>query len=254
MKIEGNGIIVAGGASGLGLATALHLRGLGAKVGVVDLKRSEEWDGPFAEANVADEVAVERAFDRLAPDIGTLRALLNTTGTGGSGLSAGPGRKVTAATFRHVLDVTTLGSFILTQAAADRMIAADPDGKGERGVIINTSSIVAMEGQIGTAAYAAAKGGINAMTLPLAREFAPFGVRVMVIAPGIFETPMFTNARGPMVEWLREQVQFPDRPGDASEYAAMVEHIIQNPMLNGEVIRLDGAYRVPPGRRDWWLD
>lgn len=254
MRIEGNGVIVAGGASGLGLETALHLRAKGARVGVIDLKRSAGWDGPFAEADVADEAAVDRAFDALAPRIGPLRALLNTTGLGHSGLSAGPGRKVTAAGFRRVLEVNTLGSFILAQAAAERMIASDPDDAHERGVIINTSSIVAMEGQIGTAAYAAAKGGINAMTLTLAREFARYGIRAMVIAPGIFETPMFSNAKGPMVEWLREQVQFPQRPGEAHEYAAMVAHIIENRMLNGEVIRLDGAYRVPPGRHDWWLE
>jgi 3-hydroxyacyl-CoA dehydrogenase / 3-hydroxy-2-methylbutyryl-CoA dehydrogenase len=254
MKIEGRGVIVAGGSSGLGLETALHLRDRGAKVAVIDQKRTDGWDGPIAEADVADEASVARAFDTLMPLIGTLRALLNTTGTGHSGLSAGPGRKVTAAGFRRVLDVNTLGSFILAQAAAEHMIASDPDEAGERGVIINTSSIVAMEGQIGTAAYAAAKGGINAMTLPLAREFAPHGIRVMVIAPGIFETPMFSNAKGPMVEWLREQVQFPDRPGDAAEFAAMVAHIVENRMLNGEVIRLDGAYRVPPGRHDWWRE
>lgn len=254
MKIEGNGVIVAGGSSGLGLATALHLRDRGAQVGVIDQRRGDGWDGPFAQADVADDVAVERAFDALAPDIGTLRILLNTTGTGHSGLSAGPGRKVTAAGFRRVLEVNTLGSFILAQAAAERMIASDPDEAGERGVIVNTSSIVALEGQIGTAAYAAAKGGVNAMTLTLAREFARYGVRAMVIAPGIFETPMFTNAKGPMVDWLRDQVQFPSRPGDASEFAAMVAHIVENRMLNGEVIRLDGAYRVPPGRHDWWID
>jgi NAD(P)-dependent dehydrogenase (short-subunit alcohol dehydrogenase family) len=252
MQIQANAAIVAGGASGLGLATALHLRALGAKVGVIDLKPNAAWDGPFATADVADEEAIERAFDALVPDIGAVRILLNTTGTGGSGLSAGPHAKVTGAMFRRVLEVNTLGSFLLAKAAASRMFELDADTHGERGVIINTSSIVAMEGQIGTAAYAAAKGGINAMTLPLAREFARYGVRVMTIAPGIFETPMFSNARGPMVDWLREQVQFPARPGEATEFAQFVAHIIANRMLNGEVIRLDGAYRVPPGRHDWW--
>lgn len=252
MHIQASGAIVAGGASGLGLTTALRLRALGAKVGVIDLKPNAAWDGPFATADVADEDAVERAFDALVPELGGVRILLNTTGAGGSGLSAGRNAKVTGAIFRRVLEVNTLGAFLLAKAAAARMFDLEADAHGERGIIVNTSSIVAMEGQIGTAAYAAAKGGINSMTLPLAREFARHGVRVITIAPGIFETPMFSNARGPMVNWLRDQVQFPARAGDASEFADFVEHAIANRMLNGAVIRLDGAYRVPPGRHDWW--
>jgi 3-hydroxyacyl-CoA dehydrogenase/3-hydroxy-2-methylbutyryl-CoA dehydrogenase len=253
MKIDGSGVIVAGGGSGLGLATAQALRDAGARVGVLDMKQGG-WDGAFAQADVADAESIERAFDALAGATGPLQVLLNTTGMGHSGLSAGPGRKVTAEGFRRVLDVNTLGSFLLAQAAAERMIPGEADDQGERGVIINTSSIVAMEGQIGTAAYAAAKGGINAMTLPLAREFARYGIRVMAIAPGIFETPMFSNAKGPMVDWLRGLVQFPDRPGDAGEFADGVRAIVENRMFNGTVIRLDGAYRVGPGRSDWWVD
>lgn len=259
MNIEGSGVVVAGGGSGLGHAAACALRDAGAKVGVIDMRQGA-WDGVFAVADVSDADAVERAFDALAPTIGVLRVMLNTTGRqpalgGGAshvGISAGPGRSVTAAAFRRALEVNTLGSFILTQAAAERMIAADADDQGERGVIINTSSIVAMEGQIGTAAYAASKGGINAMTLPLAREFAPFGVRVMAIAPGIFETPMFSNAKGPMVDWLNRQVQFPARPGAPDEFAQAVSSIVENRMFNGTVLRIDGAMRVPPGRREWW--
>ncbi|MCM8731626.1 SDR family oxidoreductase [Hephaestia sp. GCM10023244] len=251
MKIEASGVIIAGGGSGLGHASAVALRDAGARVAVLDMNPGA-WDGAYAEADVADEHAVERAFDALAPQIGALRVVLNTTGTGHSGLSAGPGRTVTAAGFRRVLDVNTLGSFILAQAAAERMIGSEADDQGERGVIINTSSIVAQEGQIGTAAYAAAKGGIDAMTLPLAREFARYGIRVLTIAPGIYETPMFSNAKGPMVDWLREQVQFPDRPGHASEFAEAVMHLIHNRMFNGTTLRIDGAYRVPPGRSDWW--
>ena len=259
MEIAGSGAVVAGGGSGLGLAAAQMLRAGGAAVGVLDLDRGD-WDGPFAAADVADEDAVERALDALAPDVGTLRILLNTTGRqpargGGAshvGLTAGPGRSVTAAAVRRALDVNALGAFILTQAAAERMIAASPMTGGERGIIVNTSSIVAMEGQIGTVAYAASKGAINAMTLPLAREFARYGVRVMAIAPGIFDTPMFANARGAMVDWLRAQTQFPPRPGLSEEFAAAVRAIVQNPMFNGDVVRLDGAMRVPPGEHDWW--
>jgi NAD(P)-dependent dehydrogenase (short-subunit alcohol dehydrogenase family) len=251
MNIDGASAIVAGGGSGLGLVTAKSLRDAGANVGVIDLDRGG-WDGAYASADVSDEQAVAASFEALARHIGTIRLLLNTTGIGHSGLTVGPDRKVTAAGFRRALEVNTLGSFILAQAAAERMIASEPDAQGERGLILNTSSIVAFEGQVGTAAYAAAKGGINSMTLPLAREFAPYGIRVVTIAPGIFETPMFSNAKGPMVSWLRDQVQFPARPGDASEFAAAVLSIALNPMFNGSVIRLDGAYRVPPGRHDWW--
>ncbi|AKM07716.1 SDR family NAD(P)-dependent oxidoreductase [Pelagerythrobacter marensis] len=253
MKLEGCGVLIAGGGSGLGLESAKLLRSRGAQVGVLDLEKGD-WDGPYAQADVADEDAVGRAFDALSAETGTIRVLLNTTGIGHSGLSAGPDRKVTAAGFRRTLEVNTLGSFILAQAMAERLIGSQPDEHAERGVIVNTSSIVAFEGQIGTAAYAAAKGGINAMTLPLAREFARYGIRVVAIAPGIFETPMFSKARGPMVDWLRDQVIFPNRPGDAVEFAEMVAHICRNRMLNGTVIRLDGAYRVPPGQHDWWVD
>lgn len=252
MKLEGQVAIIAGGSSGLGAETVRYLLAQGMKVGVIDLTDCE--NAPCVTADIADEAQVTEAVNRLAGKLGFPRLVLNTTGTGGSGLSAGPGARVDGATFRRVLEVNTLGSFNLARAAAELMIDSEADDHGERGVIINTSSIVAMEGQIGTAAYAAAKGGINAMTLPLAREFARFGIRVMTIAPGIFETPMFSKARGPMVEWLREQVIYPDRPGEAVEFAEMVAHIGCNRMLNGSVIRLDGAYRVPSGRHDWWLE
>lgn len=253
MKLDGQGAIVAGGASGLGAVAAGYLHERGMRVGILDIADAGS-ELPCEKADISQEDQVFAAMERLAGIVGTPRLVLNTTGVGGSGLSAGSGARVDAAIFRRVLEVNTLGSFNLIRAAAELMIAAEPDEHAERGVIINTSSIVAMEGQIGTAAYAAAKGGINAMTLPLAREFARFGVRVVTIAPGIFETPMFSKAKGPMVEWLREQVIYPQRPGEAHEFAQMVEHVGVNRMLNGTVIRLDGAYRVPPGRHDWWLE
>lgn len=252
MKLNGQAAIVAGGSSGLGAETVHYLLERGMKVGVIDLTDCE--DAPCVTADIADEAQVAGAVSKLTAELGTPRLVLNTTGVGGSGLSAGPGARVDGATFRRVLEVNTLGGFNLARAAAEVMIDSEPDDHGERGVIINTSSIVAMEGQIGTAAYAAAKGGINAMTLPLAREFARYGIRVVTVAPGIFETPMFSKARGPMVDWLREQVIYPDRPGIAIEFAEMVEHIGCNRMLNGTVIRLDGAYRVPPGQHEWWLE
>ena len=148
--------------------------------------------------------------------------------------------------------INTVGTFIVFKIAANRMITQVPDSDGERGVLIGVSSIVATEGQIGTSSYAASKGGVEAMILPLAREFARFGIRVAAIAPGIFETPMFKSGAGPRVDWLRAQVQFPARTGRPSEFAAMARHIIENSMLNGDTYRLDGAFRVPPGSAQMW--
>lgn len=255
MKITDSGVLVTGGASGLGLAAAQALRSAGARVGVIDIAGPGGWDGAFQQADVSDDEGVRRAFAALRPEIGELRALVNPAGTSGSGLCIGPGPTVDLARFRRALEVNTLGSFIMCRLAAQEMAGLEPNEDGERGVLINVSSIVSLEGQLGTAGYAAAKGGINAMTLPLAREFAPFGIRVMTVACGIFETPMFRaggSAKGGMVEWLLDQVQFPARPGHPSEFAAMVRHIIENPMLNGDVLRLDGAFRVPPGTRQMW--
>lgn len=252
MQLAGAGVVVSGGGSGLGLASARRFREAGARVGVIDLAPGD-WDGPFARADARVEREVAAGFDDLATEIGAVRGALNCAGAGGSGLCAGPGATLDVDTFRRVLEIHALGAFVICKVAAERMFGNPPDAADERGVLVNVSSIVAMEGQVGTSAYAAAKGGVNAMTLPLAREFAPFGVRVVTIAPGIFETPMFTQAKGRMVAWLREQVQFPARPGQPDEFAAMVRSVFENPMLNGEVIRLDGAFRVPPGEREWWM-
>lgn len=255
MKLTGSGVVVTGGASGLGLASAQLLRDAGARVGVIDLAGRGAWDGPFQQADVSDDAGVRGALEALRSEIGGIRGLVNPAGTSGSGLCVGPGKTLDIARFRRALEVNTLGSFIMCSQIAEAMLELEPDEDGERGVLINVSSIVSLEGQLGTAGYAAAKGGINAMTLPLAREFAPFGIRVMTIAPGIFETPMFRAGgavRGGMVRWLEEQVQFPARPGKPSEFAAMVRHIFENPMLNGFVLRLDGAYRVPAGTHQMW--
>lgn len=255
MKISGVGIVVTGGASGLGLASAKVLRGAGALVGVIDIGGNGGWDGPFFKADVSDEHQVKAAFAYLKPQIGPLHGVVNPAGVSGSGLCVGEGATLTVERFRRALEVNTLGSFIICKLAAEQMIHNTPDGNGERGVLINVSSIVALGGQLGTAGYAAAKGGINAMTLPLAREFARFGIRVMAIAPGIFDTPMFRkagSAKGRMADWLEEQVVFPARPGHPDEFGAMVRHIFENPMLNGDVLRLDGAYRIPPGTPELW--
>jgi NAD(P)-dependent dehydrogenase (short-subunit alcohol dehydrogenase family) len=255
MQIKGSGFVVTGGASGLGLATAKVMREKGARVGVIDLNGPGGWDGAFAAADVSDEEAVASALEALKLRVGQVRGMLNAAGGGGAGLCLGEGATLTVAGFRRGLEANALGSFIMSTAVARWMLEGEPDANGERGVLINVSSIVSMEGQLGTAGYAAGKGGINAMTLPLAREFARFGIRVMAIAPGIFETPMFNaggDLLGVMNRALRDAVQFPARPGDPAEFAAAVAHVVENPMFNGEVLRLDGAYRVPPGETSWW--
>ena len=255
MIIDGRGIVVTGGASGLGLATARSLRTAGAKVGVIDIAGRGEWDGAFHQADVSDEALVEEALGALGSQIGDLWGIVNPAGVSASGLCVGGKATLDVARFRRALEVNTLGSFILCKYGAEAMLLHEPDQNGERGVLINVSSIVSLGGQLGTAGYSASKGGINAMTLPLAREFAPFGIRVMTIAPGIFDTPMFRvagNAKGGMVDWLLGQVQFPPRPGHSDEFAAMVGHIFENPMLNGDTLRLDGAFRIAPGSPSMW--
>lgn len=257
MQLEGSGIIVTGGASGLGLASARALRDAGAKVGVIDLQGPGGWDGPFASADVIDETAVANALDALQKTLGQFRGMLNAAGGGGgTGLSIGENASLTIDSFRCGLLVNGLGSYIMTRLVAERMLNGDPDHNGERGVLINVSSIVAQEGQIGTPGYAAGKGAVESMTLPLAREFARYGIRVMTIAPGIYDTPMFNAARDDLLAEmnaaLRAAVQFPARPGYPEEFALAVKHVMENPMMNGNVMRVDGAYRVPVGDHAWW--
>jgi 3-hydroxyacyl-CoA dehydrogenase / 3-hydroxy-2-methylbutyryl-CoA dehydrogenase len=250
MDLPDHCVVITGGASGLGRATARRLRDEGARVGVIDLGAPSEWDGPSAIADVGDEGQLRAAYAALTGELGGLHGAVNCAGGGGSGLAVGPNATLTANKVRDALKVNALGTFMSCQIAATAMAANTPNAEGERGVIVNVSSIVALEGQLGTLGYAAAKGAINGMTLPMAREFAPLGIRVMTIAPGIFDTPMFNNARG--AGRLREQAQFPARPGKPEEFARMVRDIFQNPMLNGEILRLDGAYRVPPGDLAFW--
>jgi NAD(P)-dependent dehydrogenase (short-subunit alcohol dehydrogenase family) len=252
MKTSGSLIVVTGGASGLGLATAQYLREAGAEVGVIDRAGAGGWDGAFVQADVSHEDEMQHAFDTLSRSGKPLSAVVHCAASGQVGLCVGEGSTLTVDKFAKTLVINTLGTFIVFKIAADRMITQAPDSDGERGVLIGVSSIVATEGQIGTSSYAASKGGVDAMILPLTREFARFGIRVAAIAPGIFETPMFASGAGPRVDWLRSQVQFPARTGRPSEFAAMARHIIENSMLNGDTYRLDGACRVPPGTAQMW--
>ena len=253
MDITGSVALVTGGASGLGLATARRLVKAGAKAVLVDLPSSKgdeaaaSLDGGavFAAADVTDEAAVRSALD-AAGELGPLRVVVNCAGIGTPGRLLGrDGTAYPIEPFVKVLQVNLIGTFNVIRLAAERMAAAEPVGE-ERGVIVNTASVAAYEGQIGQAAYSASKGGIVGMTLPIARDLAQRQIRVVTIAPGLFDTPLLAGLPEEARTSLGQQVPHPSRLGDPDEYGALVEHIVANPMLNGEVIRLDGAIRMAP--------
>jgi NAD(P)-dependent dehydrogenase (short-subunit alcohol dehydrogenase family) len=246
---------VTGGGSGLGEATAREIVARGGRVGILDLDRSRGAEvakslGPaalFAAADVTDEAAVAAALDRAGAELGALRAVVSCAGIGTPGRVVDKtGKALDLDVFRRVIEVNLIGTFNVIRLAAARMLANAPNAGGERGVLVNTASIAAFEGQIGQAAYAASKGGVVGMTLPIARDLAAAGIRVCTIAPGLFGTPMLMGLPAPAREALAASIPFPPRLGDPSEYAALACHILENPMLNGEVIRLDGALRMAP--------
>ena len=245
--------LVTGGGSGLGGATVRRLVADGAKAVVIDLEGStapalvEELGGDrvvFVPADVRDEAQVQAAVER-ATSLGELRVAVNCAGVATPGRVIGRGGPLSLETFRTVVDINLVGSFNVLRLAAAAMLGNEPVD-GDRGVIVNTASIAAFDGQIGQAAYAASKGGIVGLTLSAARDLADKAIRVMTVAPGTFETPMLAGLPGEVKEILEKQVPHPSRLGDPAEYASLVRHIIDNPMLNGEVIRLDGALRMPP--------
>lgn len=236
--------LVTGGASGLGRAAALALKARGYKVVVLDLKRGEE-DLPYVEGDVVREGDVERAVAEAVAQ-GPLFAVVNAAGVGLARKILGRDGPHDLESFWRVLEVNLVGTFNVLRLAAWAMRENPPDGEGQRGVIVNTASVAAYEGQIGQAAYAASKGGVVALTLPAARELAEWGIRVVTIAPGLFDTPLLQGLPERAKASLAEQVPFPRRLGRPEEYAALVLHILENPMLNGEVVRLDGALRMAP--------
>jgi NAD(P)-dependent dehydrogenase (short-subunit alcohol dehydrogenase family) len=253
VEINGSVAVVTGGASGLGLATARRLVKAGAKVVLVDLPSSKgdevaaSLDGAavFAAADVTDSAAVGSALDAAA-ELGQLRVLVNCAGIGTPGrLLSRDGSAYDLEPFVKVLQVNLIGTFNMIRLAAERIARAEPLGE-ERGVIVNTASVAAYEGQIGQAAYSASKGGIVGMTLPIARDLAQRQIRVVTIAPGLFNTPLLAGLPEEARTSLGAQVPHPSRLGEPDEYGALVEHIVANPMLNGEVIRLDGAIRMAP--------
>ncbi|AXV06898.1 3-hydroxyacyl-CoA dehydrogenase -like [Euzebya pacifica] len=244
--------LVTGGASGLGRATAEGLVAAGAKVVLVDLPSSpgaetasEIGDAArFVPADVTDPAAVQEAID-TATELGTLRVAVNCAGVGTPGRVLSKRGPMDLEQFQKVVTINLVGTFNVLRLSAAAMAASDPVD-GERGVIVNTASIAAFDGQIGQAAYAASKGGVVGMTLPIARDLAQHLIRVMTIAPGTFSTPMLHGLPPEAVKSLGDAVPMPSRLGEPSEYAALVRHICENQMLNGEVIRLDGALRMAP--------
>ena len=250
---EGCAAIVTGGASGLGAATAQRLSAAGMNVTLFDLDETggaahaSAISGHFAKVDVADTASVAAGIKAAEAAHGAPRVLVNCAGIAGAAKTVSRGEAHDPDLFERTLRINLLGSFICASQAATRMVAAEPIGPdGARGVIINTASVAAFDGQIGQAAYAASKGGVAGMTLPMARDLADKGVRVCSIAPGLFLTPMLAGLPPEVQTSLGTQVPFPSRLGNPDEYAEMVLHITQNPMLNGEVIRLDGAIRMAP--------
>ncbi len=251
MQIKDLAAVVTGGGSGLGAATAAHLASLGGKVAVFDIDKAAAEaqaaaiGGIGVQCDVADAASGEAAFAAAAGAYGPVRILVNCAGIGTAGRIVGREGPLKLEAFDRVIRINLIGTFNMLRLAAAAMSEADPLEEGERGVIVNTASIAAYEGQVGQSAYAASKGGVVAMTLPAARELARTGVRVVTIAPGLFHTPMVDSLPTDVQASLSAGIPYPSRLGRPAEFAQLVEHILRNRFLNGEVIRLDGALRMP---------
>lgn len=250
MKFSNTVALITGGASGLGFATARALIAKGSRAVLLDLPSSNGAaaasslgvKATFIAADVRDEAQVQAAVDRAA-ELGDLRIVVNCAGIGDPVRALGRSGPSALERFRRVIDINLIGTFNVIRLAAERMVSVEESG-GERGIIVTTASVAAFDGQIGQASYSASKAGIAGMTLPLAREFAERKIRIMTIAPGIFETPILEGLSEEIRASLGRQVPHPSRLGRPDEYAALVTHLVENSMLNGEVIRLDGAIRM----------
>lgn len=246
--------LVTGGASGLGEATVHKIVAMGGKAAIFDLDDvkgktlAAELAGKafYVKTNVTDEASVGEAIEKAVENLGGLNVVVNCAGVAAAQKVLGKNGVMPLDAFSRVIQINLVGTFNVIRLAVEKMVANEPNGMGERGVIINTASAAAFEGQIGQAAYSASKGGVVGMTLPIARELAAFGIRVMTIAPGLFMTPMAAGLPEAAVEALGKAVPFPSRLGNALEYALLIQQIVENPYLNGETIRLDGALRMQP--------
>ncbi|MEL7060531.1 MAG: SDR family NAD(P)-dependent oxidoreductase [Acidobacteriota bacterium] len=254
MQLEDSVVLVSGGASGLGGATVRRLVGAGARAVVVDLDAekgealaAELGDGVrFVATDVRDSAAVDRAV-AAAGELGTLRVAVSCAGVGPAAKTVGrDGAPHDLELFRKVIEVNLIGTFNVLSRAAAAMSQNEPDDEGQRGVVVNTASVAAFDGQIGQVAYSASKGGVVGLTLPAARDLMKLGIRVVTIAPGTFDTPLLAGIPEKVREALAAGIPFPRRLGRPEEFGQMVESIVRNPYLNGEVIRLDGALRMPP--------
>ena len=254
MKIAGSTTLITGGASGLGRATAQRIRAAGGNVVLLDLAKSPGADvaatlgegALFAPGDVTSADDVSAALEAAVKRFGGLQGLVNCAGIGTADKTFGKRGSADLAGFTRVIHVNLIGTFNCIRLAAARMAENAPNAEGERGVIVNTASVAAFDGQIGQAAYSASKGGIVGMTLPIARDLAELGIRVCTIAPGLFDTPLLAGLPEAARASLGKQVPFPSRLGQPAEYAALAAHIMENAMLNGETIRLDGAIRMQP--------
>jgi NAD(P)-dependent dehydrogenase (short-subunit alcohol dehydrogenase family) len=254
VRLQNQTVLVTGGASGLGGATAEMVVAAGGRVIVADVNEAAGRTAAarlgasarFVRTDVTSEADVQQAIATAIKEFGAFTGLVNAAGIGPAARVVGRDGPMPLDQFARVIQINLIGTFNVMRLAAAAMMNNQPASSGERGVIVNTASVAAYEGQIGQAAYAASKGGIVSMTLPIARELARFGIRVVTIAPGIFDTPMLAAMPESIRESLGQQVPFPSRLGRPAEYAALVCHVFENEMLNGEVIRLDGAIRMAP--------
>jgi NAD(P)-dependent dehydrogenase (short-subunit alcohol dehydrogenase family) len=254
MRLDGRTVLVTGGASGLGGATTDMVVASGGRALIVDIndetgraRAAQHGDrARFVRADVTSEADVQRAVDLAAAEMGGLHGIVNAAGIAVAERVLGKEGVQPLAHFTRTIQINLIGTFNVIRLCAAAMAGNAPDSSGERGVIVSTASVAAFDGQIGQASYAASKGGIVALTLPLAREFARVGIRVMAIAPGTFDTPLLAGLPEAARLSLAQQVPFPPRLGRPEEYASLVRHIFENEMLNGEVIRLDGAIRMAP--------
>jgi NAD(P)-dependent dehydrogenase (short-subunit alcohol dehydrogenase family) len=252
MQLKEVHAIVTGGASGLGFAVANRVVQAGGKVTLLDVNEAQGAAAAstlgeraaFIATDVTDESAVNSAIDRARERMGSINAAISCAGIGTPARMVGKQGAMAGAFFRKMIEINLVGTVLVSKAAAVAMQLNTPNAAGERGVIVMTASVAAFDGQIGQVAYSASKGGIVAMTLPMARELASSGIRVMTVAPGLFATPMMKTLPQEAQDSLGKQTPFPPRLGDPDEYAAMVSHILENTMLNGETIRLDGAIRM----------